>query len=287
MNEIRKKYKPKMPIKLIDNPPNKELEIKNVVDNESSFDVEGIKARQKKVVDEARINQEKLKLQKLKNTRDLKISIIIGLLVFIICLIFVPIFPVKNTTVSEQKYLKLTDLDIPNPLNNFFSPYQFIRYQYQVANSNEYIKSSRVKYNLPTMTLDITIEEYIPLAKDTENNVYFYENNQVIKQTDLDVYAPVVTGFDKEGLEKLLKDLKELDYDTLSQIDTITSAATEEFPELLQLGMNGNQIVYINSSQMKEKLPYYPQIKKIIDEKANGEPGIIHLELGDYYEPKK
>lgn len=283
--EIEKKYKPQKP-KLKEDQREQELEVKNIPESEPVYDVEAIKEKQKKVVEEEKIRQEQKRVKSIKDAKTKKQSLVLGLIIFLVLLIFVPIFPVKDTVISDRKYLSLSDVSIEHPLGKTFSPFQFIRYQYEVANGSEYIKNARVRYQFPEMIVDISVEEYIPLAKDTENNVFFYENNEIIKRTDLDVYAPVVTGFDKAGLEQLLATLSTLDYDTLSQIDTITPAPTDEFPDLLKLGMDGNQIVYINSNQMKDKLPYYPQIKKIIDEKANGEPGIIHLELGDYYEPK-
>lgn len=218
-----------------------------------------------------------------KNRRIFQIT---TALTFALLLIFAPIFPNRELSLENTNYLSARDLDIKHPLKSYFSPFQFVRYSFELRNGSDYIKTSTVSYNLREMSVKAHLSEYKPLVKDVENNVYFREDGETIKMNGLDIYAPIISGFDTKTLDKLLESMKSLDYSIIMQIDTIEYAGTEEDPELLKLGMAGDNTVYINMGQIKTKLPYYNQIKQIIDEKAKGKPGIIHLDIGDYYEPK-
>lgn len=218
-----------------------------------------------------------------KRRRIFQIAFIITIVVMFV---FVPIYPNQEITKNKQMYLTDKDIKIAHPLGQYFSPFQFLRYQWEVNNGSDYIKSSKVTYKLQDMAVNVKVTEYKPLAKDIENNVYFYENGEVVKKSDINLYAPVVTGFDQKKLESLLKNIAKLDYQVITQIDTIEYVGTKDDPDLLKMGMDGDNTVYIDIEQIKNKLPYYDQIKQIIDEKAGGKPGIIHLDIGDYYEPK-
>lgn len=215
--------------------------------------------------------------------RTLQLSFI---LTIVVMFVFVPIYPNAELKVNKLMYLTTDDIKVENPLEQYFSPFQFVRYQYQLKNSSEFIKKSEVTYNLKTMTTNVKIYEYKPLAKDSENNIYFYEDGEVLKKQNINLYAPIITGFDQSKLNKLIVNLDKLDYKVITQIDSIEYVGTEDDPDLLKLGMDGDNTVYINIDQIRKKLPYYNQIKQIIDEKAGGKPGVIHLNIGDYYERK-
>lgn len=248
---------------------------------------ESLKSKREKM-----FKQEKERMQKLKineataqqNRRAFQIALAITLLLL---LIFAPIYPAQKVSFNNMNYLEKSDLEIANPLGNYFSPYQYFRYKSELAQSNEFIKNSKVTYDIKNMTVKVKVTEYKPLAKDAENNVYFYDDNEVIKKNNIELYAPIVSGFDQKKLETLLENMDGLDYDVIMQIDTIEYVGTEEDPELLKFGMDGDNTIYIDANQIEDKMPYYNQMRQIIDEKADGEPGIIHLDLGDYYEPKE
>lgn len=241
---------------------------------------------------ERMFKQEKERMQKLKineataqqNRRAFQIALAITLLLL---LLFAPIYPVQKVSFSSMNYLENSDLEIAHPIENYFSPFHFLMYKSEVAQSNEFIKNSKVSYDIKNVTLKVNITEYKPLAKDVENNVYFYDNKEVITKNDIDLYAPIVSGFDSKKLKTLLENMDSLAYDVIMQIDTIEYVGTEDDPELLKFGMDGDNTIYIDANQIEDKMPYYNQMKQIIDEKADGEPGIIHLDLGDYYEPKE
>lgn len=218
-----------------------------------------------------------------KQMRVFQITLAITLLVLIF---FAPIYPNQNFKITDRNYLRMADIKIEHPLGDYISPFSYLRYEMELREGSEFIKSVDMEYQLRKMRVVVRITEYKPLAKDVENNVYFYEDDEVVKKSGLDIYAPVISGFDQKTLEKLLKSLNSLDYDVIQQIDTIEYIGTEEDPDLLKLGMEGDNTVYIDIDQIKHKLPYYNQMKQIIDEKADGKPGIIHLDIGDYYEPK-
>lgn len=276
-----KKVEPEKPKEPIDIP-----KVKPETDQVKHAQTEDIKSKRERMFEQAKVRQQQIRSNAViakKNKRIFQITFAITLAVL---LIFAPIYPNKEVKVNKRSYLLMSDLNITHPLGDYFSPFEFVRYQSEVKHGSEYIKHASVKYKLREMTVNVNIEEYKPLAKDEENNIYFYEDEEVVKKSDIDLYAPVITGFDQKTLEKLLTNLQALDYSVITQIDTIEYVGTEDDPDLLKMGMDGDNIVYIDMDQIKHKLPYYNQIKQIIDEKADGEPGIIHLDIGDYYEPK-
>ncbi len=247
---------------------------------------EVLKQKLNRKIEEQREYQKKLKQKQIEDKKNRKIFIISLLVSFGVLFLFMPIYPVKDIKINNTNYLRLSDIKINDPLGNYFSLFEYIRYGQEVAIGSEFIKQSNVKYSLKEMSISVNVKEYIPLAKDNENNVYFYEDKQVIKKENIDLYAPIVTGFDQSTIEILLSNLKKLTYDELMLIDTIEYAGDEDNPDLVKMGMVGAQTIYINMEQIGYKIPYYNQMRQIIDEKADGNPGIIHLEMGDYYEPK-
>ncbi len=260
--------------------------VKPTPEVEKVSDSEDIKSKREQMFEEARIKQMQIRKNAIVAKKQRHVFQITTLVTLALLLIFAPIYPMQELKMNNLNYLRSEDIKIEHPLGDYFSPYQFMRYKNELANGNEYIKTSKVKYKLRDMRVVVNITEYKPLAKDSENNVYFYEDEEVVKKSDINLYAPIISGFDQDTLEALLAALSSLDYDVITQIETIEYVGTEDDPELLKMGMDGDHTVYIDISQIKRKLPYYNQIKQIIDEKADGKPGIIHLDIGDYYEPK-
>ncbi len=260
--------------------------VKSETDFKSISQFEAIKRKREEMFNKEKEKQKKIKNDAIQARKNKRIFQIVFSITIVLLLLFAPIYPNKEFKVNDRYYTKMSDINVEHPLGDYFSPYQFFRYESELALGNEYIKSVDLKYNLRAMTITGSIQEYIPLAKDVENNIYFYENDEIVKKSGIDLYAPVISGFNQKNLEKLLKNLDPLDYNVIQSIDTIEYIGTEEDPDLLKLSMEGDHTIYIDMTQMKTKLPYYNQIKQIIDEKADGEPGIIHLDVGDYYEPK-
>lgn len=247
---------------------------------------EKFKSSHASTIKRAKIQQAKFKNSANDAHKRRQIFQISFIITIVIMFVFVPIYPNQETIQNKHMYLTDSDIKVKHPLGNYFSPFQFLRYDLEVKNGSEYIKSSKVTYKLKEMKVHVQITEFKPLAKDSENNIYFYENGEVVKKSDINLYAPVIIGFDEKKLESLLTNLAKLDYDVITQIDTIEYAGNKEDPDLLKMGMDGDNTVYIDIGQIKDKLPYYNQIKQIIDEKAGGKPGTVHLNIGDYYEPK-
>lgn len=260
--------------------------VKSETDFKAMSQFDAIKRKREEMFNREKEKQKQIKnnaIQARKNKRIFQIVLTVTLFVLFV---FAPIYPNNEFVVNNRYYTRMSDIQVNHPLGNYISPFQFLRYESELNSGNEYIKSIDLKYNLRAMTVTADVEEYIPLAKDVENNVYFYENDEVVKKSGIDLYAPVISGFNQSNLEKLLKNLNPLDYNVIQSIDTIEYVGTEDDPDLLKLSMEGEHTVYIDMTQMKSKLPYYNQIKQIIDDKADGQPGIIHLDVGDYYEPK-
>ncbi|WOO86622.1 hypothetical protein RZE82_05775 [Mollicutes bacterium LVI A0039] len=254
--------------------------------NIANSEFEKIRQKREQLLSQEKIRQRQLRQEVLIERKNRRLMQIIAAVTLAVLLFFAPIYPNKELNVNDLKYLQMADINVTDELGNYFSPFEFIRYYTQVKNGNEYIDTVDMTYDMKNMTVNLVIDEYNPLAKDVENKVYFYENDEVIVRDNLNIYAPILVGFDQNNLEKVLASMQSLDYSIIVQIDTIAYAGTEENPELLKLGMVDGNTVYINMEQIHKKMPYYNQINQIIDDKATSKPGIIHLDLGDYYEPK-
>lgn len=263
-----------------------EVKIKPDPNQKKISENENIKLKREQLFAKARQEQVYIRKKAIETRRKRRIFRITTIVTLVLLLLFAPIYPNREVVMNEHYYLKNDDIKIKHPLGEYFSPFQYMRYKSEVKHGSAYIKSSKVTYNLQDMKVDVNITEYKPLAKDSENNIYFYEDNEVIKKSDINLYAPIISGFDQKSLESLMKSMSSLDYDVITEIDTIEYIGTKDDPDLLKLGMEGDNTVYIDINQIKTKLPYYNQIKQIIDEKAGGKPGLIHLDIGDYYEPK-
>ncbi len=220
------------------------------------------------------------------DARNRKVMILCAGITMLILFLFTPIYPVKDLKYINLNYLRVEDLNVEHPLENYFSPYQYIRFENEVRSGSPFVRKVNFKYNMKKMKVTVSVAEYTPLVRDQEGNVYFYHDDMVTKTNKLNVYAPVISNFDNDSLEKLLSYMVDLDYNVITQIDSIRYAPTKEDDQLLQLGMSGGHTVYIDMKQMETKLVYYSQIKQIIDKKADGKPGVIYLNEGDYYEPK-
>ncbi len=245
-----------------------------------------IQAKRQQMFKEEKERQRKIREDNIIRMKHRKIFRRIVIVTLIILFIFAPIYPQNEIVINDRYFLQMKDITVKHELNKYFSPFQFLRYRKEIANGNEYIKKSKVSYDLKNMEINVNIDEYIPLVKDYENNVYFYEDDTIIKKDDINLYAPVINGFDQKTLEQLLQNLSALEYDVLTLIDSIEYIGDSESPTLIKMDMVDNNTIFINMEQIKYKMPYYTQIQQIIDEKANGKPGYIHLNMGDYYEPK-
>ncbi len=260
--------------------------VKTETDTKTVSQFEQIKQKRDQMFQQEKIRQKMIKQNAITARKQMRIFQISLAITLIVLLIFAPVYPNKNFTAQNGNYLTYSELNIEHPLGDYFSPFQYSRFRSELRQSSEYIKSINVHYKLREQMVSVSFTEYKPLVKDNENNIYFYENDEVVKKSGLDLYAPVISGFDQDDLTKLLKNMQKLSYDVIMQIDTIEYVGTEDDPDLLKMGMDGDHTVYIDIDQIDDKLPYYNQIKQIIDEKADGKPGIIHLNIGDYYEPK-
>lgn len=262
------------------------IEAGDVSSQKEVVEFDDIKKQREEMFKEQKLRQNQIKNEAIEVKKAKKTLITYFVVTLLLLLLFAPIYPNKNTNINQLYYLSKDDIKTDHPLNKYFSPFQYYRYTSEIANSNKYIKNSEVKYNLKKMEVNVKLEERKPLAKDSENNIYFLDGRKVKKEKDIQLYAPVISGFDDDTLKDLLINLNELDYSILLQIDTIEYVGTKDSPQLLKMGMSGDNTVYINLDQIKTKLKYYNQIKQIIDEKGKGKSGIIHLNIGDYYEPK-
>lgn len=268
------------------NPEEKKPKIEISESKVSKSKFEDLKRKREQIFKQAALRQKQIQNNALLTKKRSQIYRITAIVTTLGLFLFAPIYPNQELKVGNLDYLQMSDLKIDKPLGKYFSPFQFLVYSSEVKSGSEYIKAADITYKLREMTTYVNITEYKPLAKDSENNIYFFEHNEVVKKSNIDLYAPVITGFDQDKLESLLESLGHIDYNIISQIDTIEYIGTEEDPNLLKMGMVGNNTLYIDIEQIKSKMPYYGQIKQIIDEKADGKPGVIHLDIGDYYEPK-
>ena len=91
----------------------------------------------------------------------------------------------------------------------------------------------------------------------------------------------IINDFEKE--DEIIELIGSLKYEIIKEMVLIHNTGEND---LLFIEMKDGNYVKIYMSQFEQKMPYYLQIKQIIKSQSKKSKGILHLDRGDYYEPK-
>ncbi len=211
--------------------------------------------------------------------------VIVGIILAIIAFYFLPVFKIKKVNMNEASFITKNQLmkSLGVSEGSHYSLYKMSKLKKNV--DTESVTATSSTYSIKDQTLSVNIKEVKPLAENADGELYYVQDGNIKKTTKLSYYVPRVEGFDEDTEAKIIKELKGLDYNIIKEMSVIASANEKDQDDLVYIQMKDGNYVKITISQISEKMKYYMQIQEIIKEKKDGKPGIIHLDIGDYYEP--
>lgn len=222
-----------------------------------------------------------------KRKRDQKRKKIIRLSIFIIVIAIIfftctyPFIPLENVSIANSNYYDKNQLVIQKEKYNLID---IFKVDLMIPKENNLITRDTVDIDIKEKKVTFNVTERSILGYN-ESGKLLYESNNAIYEIVSEVKAPLIIGLDEQEEVNLAKELEDIDYSIYDQIVSIQKTSDSE-NEVITMYMEDGNVIYINIDDVSEKLKYYDQIKSIIDEKGSG-AGYIHLDIGDYYEPKQ
>lgn len=167
----------------------------------------------------------------------------------------------------DKKYWNVNEDNIKNTILNEFNIVENINVRKEIFN-NIYI--------------DIKEKRILAIEEDSEDNKYILQDGTVFNgKITKDLSVPFLENFDENiNRTNLIKNLLELDELVLSRISEIVYSNNEE----AIIYMKDGQKIKININNFSNKLNYYFEIEKYIDDKKNT---VLNLINGAFLENKK
>lgn len=150
---------------------------------------------------------------------------------------------------------------------------------------HQQIKKATVDKKFPNHIV-LVVEEYASVAYLEDKGVYrpILENGQVLKdrQVKSPADAPVLINWKHESdINEMMSELKKLNPSILNSISEIHHTPDKTDPWLVHLYMNDGFEVMASVRTFSKKMNTYSSIVSQLDENSEG---IIHLEVGSYFE---
>ncbi len=139
-------------------------------------------------------------------------------------------------------------------------------------------------YDTKTGVYSIDVEESKPLAM-IDGTLYYSDNGEILSTTEKSFVVPVLFDFPSNLVDETLNELNSLEYSIIKEISAIELIKEYDENSLVLLQMNDGNYVEIYLNQIETKMPYYLQMQGILKQKNGNKSGLIHLDIGDYYEP--
>ena len=161
----------------------------------------------------------------------------------------------------------------------------FLNRDHYIANmkaASPWVKDISMNYTFPT-TFKVQVEEYQVFGYYvTEEDHYpILENGEVVETpvaTDQLPKAYLAVRFsDRELVRQFVKQLEKIPSSVRDQIEAVDLTPSKVTKDLVTLTMKDGTKVLVPVSQIKRKLPYYSQIRKLIEEDS-----VIDMEAGIY-----
>ena len=155
----------------------------------------------------------------------------------------------------------------------------------ELVNAIPQLSSATIAKHIPN-TISIQVTEYPRIAYLKEGDRFFpvLANGEVIDVLSSDqvpVNAPIFVGWKKENLEEMARELMKLPQSIIQRISEIHFSSSEEDSSTLTLYMNDGFEVRTTIRNFAEKMQAYPSIVREI---GTEKKGIIHLDVGAYFE---
>ena len=156
------------------------------------------------------------------------------------------------------------------------------RYLANMKAASPWVKDISMNYTFPT-TFKVQVEEYQVLGYYvTEEDHYpILENGEVVETPVAAGQLPkaylAVRFSDRELVRQFVKQLEKIPSSVCDQIEAVDLTPSKVTKDLVTLTMKDGTKVLVPVSQIKRKLPYYNQIRKLIEEDS-----VIDMEAGIY-----
>ena len=156
------------------------------------------------------------------------------------------------------------------------------RYLANMKAASPWVKDISMTYAFPT-TFKVQVEEYQVFGYYvTEEDHYpILENGEVVETavaTDQLPKAYLAVRFsDRELVRQFVKQLEKIPSSVRDQIEAVDLTPSKVTKDLVTLTMKEGTKVLVPVSQIKRKLPYYNQIRKLIEDDS-----VIDMEAGIY-----
>ena len=156
------------------------------------------------------------------------------------------------------------------------------RYLANMKAASPWVKGISMNYTFPT-TFKVQVEEYQVLGYYvTEEDHYpILENGEVVETPVATNQLPkaylAVRFSDRELVRQFVKQLEKIPSFVRDQIEAVDLTPSKVTKDLVTLTMKDGTKVLVPVSQIKRKLPYYSQVRKLIEEDS-----VIDMEAGIY-----
>ena len=156
------------------------------------------------------------------------------------------------------------------------------RYLANMKAASPWVKDISMNYTFPT-TFKVQVEEYLVFGYYvTEEDHYpILENGEVVETPVAAGQLPkaylAVRFSDRELVRQFVKQLEKIPSSVCDQIEAVDLTPSKVTKDLVTLTMKDGTKVLVPVSQIKRKLPYYNQIRKLIEEDS-----VIDMEAGIY-----
>lgn len=235
---------------------------------------------------EDRIPKLKHSRRKKANRRLIAYLTVLFLLIAIVVYLQSPLSNVREVIVQGQQHVTEDEIkqiaDVTGDTNIWKVDREAIENSLE---AHKEISSAVVQRELPS-TVNIKVEESERIGYIKENG----EFRAILEDgTQLDFTspypggdAPILIGFDKPTyLKEMSKELKALPESVSRLISEIHWQPKEDNPYQIYMYMNDGYQVQASIRSFSNKMPAYPSIVSQLDE---GVKGIIHIDVGAYFE---
>lgn len=180
-----------------------------------------------------------------------------------------------QTLLFEKSQIKDQDYTLTTFLNRD-------RYVANMKVASSWVKDISMTYAFPT-TFKVQVEEYQVFGYYvTEEDHYpILENGEVVETPVATDQLPKsylsVRFSDRELVRQFVKQLGKIPSSVRDEIESVDLAPSKVTKDLVTLTMKDGTKVLVPISQIKRKLPYYNQIRKLIEDNS-----VIDMEAGIY-----
>lgn len=230
----------------------------------------------------------KNKIRKINNSfisMNFKKILVVFLCVFIFVLLFLlPVIKINEINVNKTYFLTTDEIykKIGFEPKQSISTIEFLMIKKRLKSKSSY--DIQTSYSFDTSILNINIDEFKPIA-GIGDQIYYTDGESIYNDTNTNIDVPVLLNLTPTLQNEVMDELSKLNYDIIKQINAISSNSNQVNTSLLLIEMKDGNYVEINANQISQKLKYYNDISLIIRQKNGNKKGIIHLNIGDYYEP--